>query len=218
MNPPVIAILKKRNKVGPSLRKTSRIRTIAFLGNYLPRKCGIATFTSDLAPFSLFNSIQPVWPSPAGAALWQATIRVTIRPHCGLRSRHIPTCGQCAAHRNFRPRRGHRRERSAARIGDRLRNTCGVLNSGSDTTREWRDEMLAEVFRHSPGVPAALVGCHGIATGAYQRPPPSPATMRRSSANVRGERDATRARTLVVALRRDGQESGPSRHAPNLGP
>ena len=24
------------------------IRTIAFLGNYLPRKCGIATFTSDL--------------------------------------------------------------------------------------------------------------------------------------------------------------------------
>jgi glycosyltransferase involved in cell wall biosynthesis len=40
---------KKRNKVGPSLRITSsRIRTIAFLGNYLPRKCGIATFTSDL--------------------------------------------------------------------------------------------------------------------------------------------------------------------------
>jgi glycosyltransferase involved in cell wall biosynthesis len=26
----------------------SNIRTIAFLGNYLPRKCGIATFTSDL--------------------------------------------------------------------------------------------------------------------------------------------------------------------------
>jgi hypothetical protein len=24
------------------------IRTIAFLGDYLPRKCGIATFTSDL--------------------------------------------------------------------------------------------------------------------------------------------------------------------------
>jgi glycosyltransferase involved in cell wall biosynthesis len=28
--------------------KTASIRTIAFLGNYLPRKCGIATFTSDL--------------------------------------------------------------------------------------------------------------------------------------------------------------------------
>lgn len=28
--------------------KDSSIRTIAFLGNYLPRKCGIATFTSDL--------------------------------------------------------------------------------------------------------------------------------------------------------------------------
>jgi glycosyltransferase involved in cell wall biosynthesis len=28
--------------------KASSVRTIAFLGNYLPRKCGIATFTSDL--------------------------------------------------------------------------------------------------------------------------------------------------------------------------
>jgi len=26
----------------------SRIRKIAFVGDYLPRKCGIATFTSDL--------------------------------------------------------------------------------------------------------------------------------------------------------------------------
>jgi hypothetical protein len=26
----------------------SEIRKIAFLGDYLPRKCGIATFTSDL--------------------------------------------------------------------------------------------------------------------------------------------------------------------------
>ena len=25
-----------------------RLKTIAFVGNYLPRKCGIATFTSDL--------------------------------------------------------------------------------------------------------------------------------------------------------------------------
>jgi glycosyltransferase involved in cell wall biosynthesis len=30
------------------LETVSSIRTIAFLGNYLPRKCGIATFTSDL--------------------------------------------------------------------------------------------------------------------------------------------------------------------------
>jgi glycosyltransferase involved in cell wall biosynthesis len=30
------------------VQKDSSIRTIAFLGNYLPRKCGIATFTSDL--------------------------------------------------------------------------------------------------------------------------------------------------------------------------
>jgi glycosyltransferase involved in cell wall biosynthesis len=32
----------------PVLKTKSRIRTIAFLGDYLPRKCGIATFTSDL--------------------------------------------------------------------------------------------------------------------------------------------------------------------------
>ena len=30
------------------VNKASSVRTIAFLGNYLPRKCGIATFTSDL--------------------------------------------------------------------------------------------------------------------------------------------------------------------------
>ena len=30
------------------MKTTSSIRTIAFLGDYLPRKCGIATFTSDL--------------------------------------------------------------------------------------------------------------------------------------------------------------------------
>ena len=30
------------------MKTESGIRTIAFLGNYLPRKCGIATFTSDL--------------------------------------------------------------------------------------------------------------------------------------------------------------------------
>src|SRR6185295_16540682 len=30
------------------MKETSKLRTIAFLGDYLPRKCGIATFTSDL--------------------------------------------------------------------------------------------------------------------------------------------------------------------------
>ncbi len=30
------------------MKSESSIRTIAFVGNYLPRKCGIATFTSDL--------------------------------------------------------------------------------------------------------------------------------------------------------------------------
>ena len=32
----------------PRERTESGIRTVAFVGNYLPRKCGIATFTSDL--------------------------------------------------------------------------------------------------------------------------------------------------------------------------
>ena len=30
------------------MEKASDIRTVAFLGDYLPRKCGIATFTTDL--------------------------------------------------------------------------------------------------------------------------------------------------------------------------
>jgi glycosyltransferase involved in cell wall biosynthesis len=38
----------RRKKVGPVVNTASGIRTIAFLGDYLPRKCGIATFTSDL--------------------------------------------------------------------------------------------------------------------------------------------------------------------------
>jgi hypothetical protein len=32
----------------PRERTESSIRTVAFVGNYLPRRCGIATFTSDL--------------------------------------------------------------------------------------------------------------------------------------------------------------------------
>src|ERR1019366_606772 len=32
----------------PVVKAESSVRTIAFLGDYLPRKCGIATFTSDL--------------------------------------------------------------------------------------------------------------------------------------------------------------------------
>ena len=35
----------QRNPVGNTAAST---RTIAFLGDYLPRKCGIATFTTDL--------------------------------------------------------------------------------------------------------------------------------------------------------------------------
>ena len=30
------------------MEPASDIRKVAFLGNYLPRKCGIATFTSDV--------------------------------------------------------------------------------------------------------------------------------------------------------------------------
>ena len=48
MNRLVITAAKSGKKVGPGVKTASSIRTIAFLGNYLPRKCGIATFTSDL--------------------------------------------------------------------------------------------------------------------------------------------------------------------------
>src|SRR5437773_4037016 len=37
-----------RNKADRLVPKPSNIRKIAFLGDYLPRKCGIATFTADL--------------------------------------------------------------------------------------------------------------------------------------------------------------------------
>ena len=33
---------------GVSMQENSRVRNIAFVGDHLPRKCGIATFTSDL--------------------------------------------------------------------------------------------------------------------------------------------------------------------------
>jgi len=43
--------LEDQTALAPShivMQKPSDIRKVAFLGNYLPRKCGIATFTSDL--------------------------------------------------------------------------------------------------------------------------------------------------------------------------
>jgi glycosyltransferase involved in cell wall biosynthesis len=45
---PAIATAKSGKKVGPVVKTESSLRTVAFLGNYSPRKCGIATFTSDL--------------------------------------------------------------------------------------------------------------------------------------------------------------------------
>jgi glycosyltransferase involved in cell wall biosynthesis len=45
--PPAVASPESERKV-VQLKMESSIRNIAFLGNYLPRKCGIATFTSDL--------------------------------------------------------------------------------------------------------------------------------------------------------------------------
>ena len=34
---------------GVVLKESAKIRKIAFVGDHLPRKCGIATFTTDLA-------------------------------------------------------------------------------------------------------------------------------------------------------------------------
>src|SRR6202011_3294776 len=42
---------------GFHLRETAKIRKIAFVGDHLPRKCGIATFTTDL-----LSAVQSVYP------------------------------------------------------------------------------------------------------------------------------------------------------------
>jgi len=36
---------------------SSKINRIAFIGNYLPRQCGIATLTTDLCEASLPNTV-----------------------------------------------------------------------------------------------------------------------------------------------------------------
>jgi len=44
------------------MNENSRIRKIAFVGDYLPRKCGIATFTSDLlGAVASAHSAEPVF-------------------------------------------------------------------------------------------------------------------------------------------------------------
>jgi glycosyltransferase involved in cell wall biosynthesis len=47
MNRPLLR-RQRAGKRGSVVKTESSVRTIAFLGNYLPRKCGIATFTADL--------------------------------------------------------------------------------------------------------------------------------------------------------------------------
>jgi len=52
--PPIISVngtrgdRRNRKRWGQFVKSDSIPRTIAFVGNYLPRKCGIATFTSDI--------------------------------------------------------------------------------------------------------------------------------------------------------------------------
>src|SRR5712671_4116763 len=41
-------VRRLQNVAGEPVEESSQVRKIAFLGDYLPRKCGIATFTSDL--------------------------------------------------------------------------------------------------------------------------------------------------------------------------
>src|SRR5512135_1258484 len=43
-----ISIDRAQNALGTVVETSTEIRRVAFLGDYLPRKCGIATFTADL--------------------------------------------------------------------------------------------------------------------------------------------------------------------------
>src|SRR6186713_1596743 len=40
---------ERRETLSPARRGTGSIQKVAFLGTHLPRRCGIATFTSDLS-------------------------------------------------------------------------------------------------------------------------------------------------------------------------
>jgi len=45
-----------KNEADQFMKQATKIRKVAFLDDYLPRKCGIATFTSDL-----LTAWQPSW-------------------------------------------------------------------------------------------------------------------------------------------------------------
>jgi hypothetical protein len=76
----------------------SAIRKVAFLGDYLPRKCGIATFTTDLrcAVAAQFPAMQCLV-VPVNDIAGMVTI---IRRRCGLRLRSR-TCHHICARRIF---------------------------------------------------------------------------------------------------------------------
>ena len=49
------------------MKENSKVRKIAFVGDHLPRKCGIATFTSDL----LCGRRRRVSPKPVSLSVGQ---------------------------------------------------------------------------------------------------------------------------------------------------
>ena len=55
---------------GHTVMRTSEIRKIAFVGDYLPRKCGIATFTHDM-----YASLAGRFPDSDAAARARAHVR-----------------------------------------------------------------------------------------------------------------------------------------------
>src|SRR5437762_5326351 len=68
---------------GTEEKTPSEIRTIAFLGDYLPRKCGIATFTSDLlASIAAENPSQQCFAVPVndieGGYAYSKTVRFEV--------------------------------------------------------------------------------------------------------------------------------------------
>ena len=79
------------------MNSTSKVRKIACVGDYLPRKCGIATFTSDLLAAVAGSHLQShclaVWVNDTpGGYEYPEVVRFEIEEQEQSSQRFIPFC------------------------------------------------------------------------------------------------------------------------------